>query len=157
MCTILSVVSCVIHSPLAFWSYMAVVAYSISAFQLVLPVCTAVHNLLYIKWPSFSCGSYEMAGDCVLVYLTDIKIKTHKFEMLAEKMNKAYKLLSFFVNMTELISKPVYICHSTKCLSTMYEGRSKINASYFIMLAHDVRGGCWWYGNRSWTFPPIFS
>ena len=23
------------------------------------------------------------------------------------------------------------------------------------MLVHDIRGGCWWYGSRSWTFPPI--
>ena len=41
-------------------------------------------------------------------------------------------------------------------LMQYYEGRSEINASYFIMLAHDVRGGCWWYGGRGWTFPPIF-
>ena len=25
-------------------------------------------------------------------------------------------------------------------ICTLYEGRSEINASYFIMLAHDVRG-----------------
>jgi len=24
------------------------------------------------------------------------------------------------------------------------------------MLAHDIRGMCWWYGGRGWTFPPIF-
>jgi len=36
------------------------------------------------------------------------------------------------------------------------QGRFKSNASYFIMSAHDIRGGCWWYGNRVWTFPPIF-
>ena len=24
------------------------------------------------------------------------------------------------------------------------------------MLAHDIRGRCWWYGRRSWTFSPIF-
>jgi len=24
------------------------------------------------------------------------------------------------------------------------------------MLAHDVRGGYWWYGNGGWTFPPTF-
>ena len=36
-----------------------------------------------------------------------------------------------------------------------YEGCSKSNASYFIMLAHNIRGGCWWYGSRGWTFPPI--
>jgi len=33
-----------------------------------------------------------MAGDCVLVYLTDIKVNTQKLEMLAEKINKAHKL-----------------------------------------------------------------
>ena len=27
--------------------------------------------------------------------------------------------------------------------------------SYFIMLMHKVRGRCWWYGSRGWTFPPI--
>jgi hypothetical protein len=37
---------------------------------------------------------------------------------------------------------------------TFYEGPSESNA-YFIMLAHDVRGRCWWYGSRCWTFPPI--
>jgi len=31
-----------------------------------------------------------------------------------------------------------------------YEGRSEINASYFIMLAHDVRGEYCWYGSRGW-------
>ena len=36
-----------------------------------------------------------------------------------------------------------------------YYGCSKSNASYFIMLAHDVRGK-WWYGSRGWTFPLIF-
>jgi len=30
-------------------------------------------------------------------------------------------------------ARPQMICY-------MYEGRSEINASYFIMLAHDVRG-----------------
>ena len=25
-----------------------------------------------------------------------------------------------------------------------------------MMLAHDVRGGYWWYGSRVWTFPPMF-
>jgi hypothetical protein len=50
-----------------------------------------------------------MAGDCVLVYLTDIKINTQKFEMLSEKMTKTYELLLIFFNMTALISKPAYI------------------------------------------------
>ena len=29
-------------------------------------------------------------------------------------------------------------------------------ASYFVMLAHSVRGRCWWYGRKGWTFPPVF-
>ena len=35
-----------------------------------------------------------------------------------------------------------------------YKGCFKSIASYFIMLAHRCR--CWWYGSRSWTFPPMF-
>ena len=35
-----------------------------------------------------------------------------------------------------------------------YQGCSEISASNFIMLAHDIRGKYWWYGSRSWTFPP---
>jgi len=37
-----------------------------------------------------------------------------------------------------------------------YKGCSKNNASYFIMLAHDIRGGCWWYDSRRQTFSTIF-
>ena len=37
----------------------------------------------------------------------------------------------------------------------IYKGCSESNASYFMMLAHNVRGGCWWYGSRGWNFPPI--
>jgi len=38
----------------------------------------------------------------------------------------------------------------------IYKGCSESNAFYFIMLAHEVRGGCWWEGSRDWTFLPIF-
>ena len=38
----------------------------------------------------------------------------------------------------------------------LYKGCSESIASYFIMLAHYVRGGWWWWcGSRGWTFPPI--
>jgi len=30
------------------------------------------------------------------------------------------------------------------------------NAFYFIMLAHSIKGRCFWYGSRGWTFPPTF-
>ena len=32
---------------------------------------------------------------------------------------------------------------------------SKSNVSYFVMLAHNIRGGCWWDGSRGWTYLPI--
>ena len=38
----------------------------------------------------------------------------------------------------------------------MYEGCFESNASYFIMLAHDIRGGCWWHGSKRWNFPLLF-
>ena len=41
------------------------------------------------------------------------------------------------------------------CVLIKYEGCSKSNASHFIVLAHNIRSGCWWYDSRGWTFPPI--
>lgn len=38
------------------------------------------------------------------------------------------------------------------CLN--YNGHFERNTSFFIMLAHDVRGECWWYGSKR-TFLPI--
>ena len=39
-----------------------------------------------------------------------------------------------------------------KCIGAMHIGWSESNVSCFIMLAHNVRGGCWWYGSKGWTF-----
>lgn len=41
-------------------------------------------------------------------------------------------------------------------IASLYKGCSESNASYFIMSAHGVRGGCRQYGSRGWTFPPVF-
>ena len=30
------------------------------------------------------------------------------------------------------------------------------NASYFIILAHNISGMCWWYGSRVWNFLTTF-
>lgn len=38
----------------------------------------------------------------------------------------------------------------------IYKGWSQSNASYFVTLVCNVRGGCRWPGNRGLTFPPIF-
>ena len=38
----------------------------------------------------------------------------------------------------------------------LYEGCSKSNTSYFMMLTCDIRGGWWWFGNRGWTLSPLF-
>jgi len=32
---------------------------------------------------------------------------------------------------------------------------SKSQGSYFIMLDHNIKGECWWYSSRGWTFPKI--
>ena len=40
--------------------------------------------------------------------------------------------------------------------SARYKGSSKNNVSYFITLANDIRGRCWCYDTRGYTFPPIF-
>ena len=40
-------------------------------------------------------------------------------------------------------------------ISQIYDGCSKRNISFFVTLVHDIRGSCWWYGSREWTFPPI--
>ena len=42
------------------------------------------------------------------------------------------------------------------CWKNIYKSCSKSNASYFIMLSHDIRGELWWYGSRRWTFPSKF-
>jgi len=38
----------------------------------------------------------------------------------------------------------------------IYKGCFESSPSYFFILVHDLRGRCWSFGNRSWTFPPIF-
>ena len=44
---------------------------------------------------------------------------------------------------------------NNKChISCSYDGSYESNASYFMMLAHDIKGAWWRYGSRSWTFPP---
>lgn len=85
-----------IHSQLEFLSYMSFVTYNMSAFLFVCAVCSAVHNQLCIKWPFFSCGWSEMAGDCVVVYLTDVKINTQELEMLAEKNEQDLQIVFSF-------------------------------------------------------------
>ena len=41
-------------------------------------------------------------------------------------------------------------------IHSKYESCYKGNASYFIMLAHNIRDRCWWYGSRGCTFLTIF-
>lgn len=37
----------------------------------------------------------------------------------------------------------------------VYQGCSESSASYCMVLAHTIRGECWWNGSRSWIFAPI--
>jgi len=45
------------------------------------------------------------------------------------------------------------ICRPKRALAidrghSIYKGCSERKASCFVMLAHYIRGGCWWYGSR---------
>ena len=40
---------------------------------------------------------------------------------------------------------------SEKYFRYYYKGCSNSKSFYFILLAHSVRGTCWWYGSRSWS------
>ena len=55
-----------------------------------------------------------------------------------------------------MISHSLFLSlHYSLFPNVFYEGCSKSNASYFIVLAHNIRGRCWWYGSRGRTFPPV--
>ena len=49
-----------------------------------------------------------------------------------------------------------HFSHTYYASHLKYESCFEINAFYFMMLAHNFRGGYWWCGSRGWTFPPIF-
>jgi len=55
-----------------------------------------------------------------------------------------HPLLSYFAVQT-----------ATKHSRVKYKGCSESN-TYFILLAHDVRGRCWWYSSKVWVFLSIF-
>jgi len=58
-----------------------------------------------------------------------------------------------------VIGKGNHFIESEECLGgfkATYKGCSESNDSHFITLVHNARGRCWQYGNRGWTFPPIF-
>jgi hypothetical protein len=71
-----------------------------------------------------------------MVYPSCSQLRDDKyFPKVTKEFVKSKKKRRMYVN---VMSVYIYI----------YEGHSKSNASYFIMLAHDVRGGRWWYGSR---------
>ena len=48
----------------------------------------------------------------------------------------------------------VSVCSALQPVNILqYEGCFRSNALYFIKLVHNVRGECWWYRSRDWTFP----
>jgi len=65
-------------------------------------------------------------------------------------------LLSLTLGMNKNIKKvrKKKILHIHINYSTL-KGCSRSNASYFVTLAHDIRGRCWWDGSRGWAFPSI--
>ena len=69
--------------------------------------------------------------------------------------NKLSCAMNFTVLLQELIQTSSV--NSSICIwfTSNYEGCSDSNASYFAMLAHDIRGTCWWYSSRGQTFLPV--
>lgn len=63
-------------------------------------------------------------------------------------------LLFFFFSKLKNI-KISFVTYMHQLYYIFSKGCSESNASFFIMLAHDVRSGYWWYGSRDWTFPSI--
>ena len=51
-------------------------------------------------------------------------------------------------------SRAIMFTRKMKINDLMFESCSGSNASYFTMLAANIRSK-WWYGSRGWTFPPI--
>lgn len=52
------------------------------------------------------------------------------------------------------IPQVLCVCWCFIFMSIFYEDYTESNASYFLMLSHDIRGRCWCDGSRGWTFPP---
>ena len=46
-------------------------------------------------------------------------------------------------------------CTICTVIGLRYDGCSESNAFYSTLLSHNIRGGCWWYCSRAWTFPPV--
>ena len=53
-----------------------------------------------------------------------------------------YKTILLLYVLTTLVQDSLKVAIAPKHAAANYKGRSEINASYFIMLAHKVRGGC---------------
>lgn len=47
------------------------------------------------------------------------------------------------------------LLHDYFRLPSSYEGCSKSNTYCFIILVHDIKGRCWWYNSRGWTFSAV--
>ena len=50
------------------------------------------------------------------------------------------------------VKKFLHLWNCQHIRKVLYEDCSESNASYFIKLSLDIRGSCWWYGSRGWTF-----
>jgi len=51
-----------------------------------------------------------------------------------------------------IFKNPSQFRSAQRCL---FERCSESNASYFVMLVHNIRGRCWWSSSRGWTSQPI--
>ena len=86
-----------------------------------------------------------------VIYLGDIKCCTH-FPFYCKKLKWTVLIKTYHLPLSERKLTLAFseVSSSTRAihLSLIYQICSKSNAFYFIVLAHDVRGRCWWYGSR---------
>ena len=94
------------------------------------------------------------------IHIWSVKSNTSHIPLPSPPPFLKHKLLQFGAGLHEFCGFPwisvpilsrncwVWALHPVTVLFFLKKGCSKINASNFIMLSHDVRGGCWWYGSR---------
>ena len=95
-----------------------------------------------------------------------IYIPSPKLKIRIRKKEKALCLAQLFGGWLTLAMCCSHVgCHtpvqllgtalSSSSLTHICNGCSESSAFYSILLAQDIKGGCWWDGSRGWTFPPI--
>ena len=116
-------------------------------------------------WDRGEDVNYPQDRDYPVLLFEAVRCKTAHKELAFIKMYKQSRLLISNLLLShcsciwesENLAVPYKDVVSSMLIDLLwYKGCSKSNTSYFIMSAHNIRGGYRWYGSRGWTFPPTF-